>query len=254
MIHPSLRLLHITDTHLFAQTDGRLRGVDTYRTLSKVLDHALADPRRPDAILVTGDLSQDETRDAYQNFRALLSRAGLPVWCLPGNHDAPPFMSETLATEPFQLGGTLVRGDWCLILLNDHIPGDHGGRLAPVELERLRTTLDEHKNRHVMLAIHHHVLPLNSRWLDALSLYNAGEFLTVVDRSSQVRCVVAGHVHQASDLSRNGVRYLTAPSTCFQFLPEVDSFAIDTRPPGFRWLDLLPDGGIATDVVWVDPT
>ena len=42
--------------------------------------------------------------------------------------------------------------------------------------------------------------------------------------------------------SRNGVRYLTTPSTCFQFLPAVDNFAVDTRPPGFRWLDLVPDG------------
>lgn len=253
MTHPSLRVLHLTDTHLFAETDGRLRGVDTYRTLSKVLDHALAGPRRPDAILVTGDISQDESAGAYQNFHALLGSTGLPVWCLPGNHDAPLFMGEALAKAPFQLGGAVVRGDWCLLLLNSHIPGDHGGRLAPPQLRWLHAMLNEHHDRHVMLAVHHHVLPLNSRWLDELALYNAAELLAVVDQAPQVRGVIAGHVHQASDLARGGVRYLTTPSTCFQFLPAVDSFAIDTRPPGFRWLDLRPDGGITTDVVWVDP-
>jgi len=97
------------------------------------------------------------------------------------------------------------------------------------------------------------VLPLNSRWLDELALYNAAELLSVVDRSPQVRGVLAGHVHQASDLSRNGVRYLTTPSTCFQFLPAVNSFSVDTRPPGLRWLDLLADGRIETEVAWVDP-
>ncbi len=253
MTHSSLRLLHLTDTHLFAATDGRLRGVDTYRTLARVLDHALAEPRRPDAILVTGDISQDESREAYWNFHALLARAGLPVWCLAGNHDAPLFMAQTLAAPPFQLGGALVRGGWCLLLLNSHVPADHGGRLAPGELTWLRAMLAEHSDRHVMLAIHHHVLPLSSRWLDALSLYNADDLLAVVDQSPQVRCVLAGHVHQASDLARGPVRYLTTPSTCFQFLPAADSFAIDVRPPGLRWLDLLPDGQITTEVVWVDP-
>ena len=113
--------------------------------------------------------------------------------------------------------------------------------------------LREHRERHVLLAVHHHALPLKSRWLDALALYNAAELLAIVDRSPQVRCVVAGHVHQASDITRNGVRYLTTPSTCFQFLPAVDNFAVDTRPPGFRWLDLMADGDISTEVVWVDP-
>ena len=253
MAKPALRLLHITDTHLFAQADGRLRGVDTYRTLSRVLDRAAADARPPDALLVTGDLSQDESLGAYQQFRILLSRLNVPVWCLPGNHDAPVFMGEVLSAPPFHVGGAMVSANWCLMLLNSHIAGDHGGRLAQNQLEWLDAMLREHRDRHVLLAVHHHALPLKSRWLDALALYNADELIAIIDRSPQVRCVVAGHVHQASDITRNGVRYVTTPSTCFQFLPAADSFAVDTRPPGFRWLDLMPDGTVHTEVVWVDP-
>jgi Icc protein len=247
-----LRLLHVTDTHLFAQADGRLRGVETHRTLSRVLAHAAAQNRSPSAILVTGDLSQDETREAYQHFRSLLARFGVPVWCVPGNHDAPSFMNDTLSAPPFSMGGAMVAGGWCLLLLNSYIAGDNGGRLEPGDLEWLDARLREHRERHVLLAVHHHVLPLKSRWLDALALYNADELLAIVDRSPQVRCVVAGHVHQASDMSRNGVRFLTTPSTCFQFLPAADNFAVDTRPPGYRWLDLMADGTVATEVVWVD--
>lgn len=253
MTDPALRILHITDTHLFAQTDGRLRGVDTYRTLSRVLDAALADGRKPDAILATGDLSQDETREAYGHFRELLAATGLPVWCLPGNHDAPAFMAEVLTAPRLQLGGVQVRGNWAVLLLDSHLAGDHGGRLAPAQLAWLAARLAEHRERHVLLAIHHHVLPLGSRWLDELGLYNADQLLAAIDAAPQVRCVLAGHVHQASALTRNGVPYLTTPSTCFQFLPAVDSFAVDTRPPGYRWLELLPDGRLETAVRWVEP-
>ena len=159
MANSALRLLHITDTHLFAATDGRLRGVDTYRTLSRVLDRAAADPRPAEAILVTGDVSQDETPGAYRNFRALLSRLDLPVWCVPGNHDAPAFMGEAL-DPPFHLGGVMERGGWRVIPLNSHIPGDNGGRLSPGELERLDAMLRQHPDRPVLLAVHHHPLPL----------------------------------------------------------------------------------------------
>ena len=75
MANPAFRLLHITDTHLFEDTEGRLRGVDTRRTLSRVLARAQADARPVGAVLATGDLSQDETPAAYQHFRTLLVAA-----------------------------------------------------------------------------------------------------------------------------------------------------------------------------------
>jgi Icc protein len=59
-------------------------------------------------------------------------------------------------------------------------------------------------------------------------------------------------VHQVHDTERNGVKLFSTPSTCAQFLPLSNSFAIDRRPPGYRWLDLNPDGTITTEVVWVE--
>lgn len=253
MTDVSARLLHITDTHLFAAADGRLRGVDTRRSLAAVLAHAAAHAAPPTAVLATGDLSQDETAGAYAAFRAMLAPVGAPVWCLPGNHDDPALMRGPLGDGPFSFAGTATAPGWRLVLLDTHLPGDHGGRLAPAELARLRAELAAHRDEHVLVALHHHPIALGSRWLDELGLHDADEFLAVVDRAPQVRCVVAGHVHQASDLARNGVRYLTTPSTCFQFLPGSDRFAVDSRPPGYRWIELLADGGVRTEVAWIPP-
>ncbi len=246
------RLLHITDTHLHAARDTRLRGVDTFLTLSRVLDRARRDPHAAQAVLATGDLSQDETPASYAAFRELLAPLDIPVWCLPGNHDEPRAMRAALAEPQFRVGGAHVIGNWCVILLDSYLAGDHGGRLAPAHLQWLDATLQTATAPHVLVAIHHHPLPLGSGWLDELGLYNADALLEVLDRCPRLRAVVAGHVHQASDLSRNGVRYLTTPSTCFQFQPESDVFAVDRRPPGFRWLDLQSDGSIDTEVVWAE--
>lgn len=253
MPETAARLLHITDTHLFAEPDVRLRGVDTRRSLAAVLAHAAAHGGRPDAALVTGDISQDETAGAYAAFRELLEPVGAPVWCLTGNHDAPGLMDGPLGRAPFSFSGTAAVPGWHVVLLSTHLPGDHGGRLPDAELARLAAELAAHREDHVLVALHHHPVPLGSRWLDELGLYNAAEFLAIIDAAPQVRCIVAGHVHQASDLERNGVRILTTPSTCFQFLPHMDRFAVDSRPPGYRWIELGRDGSVRTEVGWADP-
>ncbi|MBV8342181.1 MAG: hypothetical protein JO173_07350 [Gammaproteobacteria bacterium] len=92
---------------------------------------------------------------------------------------------------------------------------------------------------------------MESRWLDRVGLTNAAEFLQAVDRHSNVRAIVWGHVHQSYDALRKGVRLLATPSTCAQFLPRADDFAIDRRPPGYRTLELRADGSLLTEVVWL---
>ena len=45
---------------------------------------------------------------------------------------------------------------------------------------------------------------------------------------------------------------MSSPSTCAQFLPNSDDFALDVRSPGYRWLELSDNGAMHTKVVWVE--
>jgi Icc protein len=246
-----LRILHISDPHLHASREAKMRGVNTDASLVASLEHALADPHRPDLILATGDLVQDESRQGYERFRELLGQPGVPVHCLPGNHDSQEAMQAVLSDAPFHFCGIGDYPPWRLILLNSRIASDDGGFLATQELEKLQQALTTHRDGHVLIALHHQPVPMGSRWLDTVGLRNAAAFFAVTDRHPQLRAIVWGHVHQASDQLRNGVRLISTPSTCAQFLPAADTFTLDTRPPGYRWLDLHPDGTIQTSVVWV---
>ena len=119
-----MRLLHITDTHLHADRETRLRGVNTYDTLASVLDRAMEDARPPQITVATGDLSQDETTGAYENFCEAVSRIGTPVWCVPGNHDAPELMTGPLSAGPCRFGGVSVNSPWCIVMLDSFVAGD----------------------------------------------------------------------------------------------------------------------------------
>lgn len=229
-----------------------MRGVNTYDTFRAVITHAMSNPILPDAIIATGDLVQDETQTGYEHFRGTLENYKVPVYCIPGNHDSPAKMVEVLDSPPFQVGGCVQLGNWAVILLNSFSSGDDGGRLSTSELLRLRETLATNKFSHTLICIHHHPVAMGSRWLDGVALRNSGEFFNVVEKCPQVQGIIWGHVHQASDRQRKGVRLMSTPSTCSQFLPNSDNFALDGQLPGYRWLELRSNGTIDTEVVWLE--
>jgi Icc protein len=252
MTRKALSILQISDTHLHAAADSRMRGVTTYATLLAVLEHARRDPRWPvDAILATGDIVQDESRAGYERFRSALEPLGVPVYSIPGNHDDPKLMSELLTSGAFHLGGELRQGPWSIVLLSTFLAGEDAGGLGPARLQGLRQALAAHPGQHVLVAMHHHPLPMGSTWLDGVALRDATAFWTIIDANPNVRGVICGHVHQASDRTRNRVRFLSTPSTCAQFLPSSEFFALDDRPPGMRWIELHDDGRIESEVSWV---
>ena len=249
----ALAILQITDTHLHAGADSRMRGVTTYETLLRVLEHVQRDARwPPDVILATGDIVQDESRAGYERFRATLEPLGIPVLSIPGNHDDPKLMSELLSAAPFQFCGERRIGNWSLIMLSTFLAGEDAGGLGPARLAGLRKALEVHASQHVLVCMHHHPLPMGSTWLDGVALRDAEDFWRIIGAHSHVRGVLCGHVHQAADTQHNGVRFLATPSTCAQFLPKSEFFALDDRPPGLRWLMLQPDGRIETHVDWTE--
>ena len=248
---PSLELLQFTDTHLFGDAAGSLRGIATLETLQRVLTQARAAIARADVILVTGDIVQDDPR-GYAFFRAAFAPLGKPVWCLPGNHDLRDAMQRELRGAPFEYCGAHHRGGWRIVLLDSCVTNAASGRLAAAELQRLDEELSAAAGRPVLVCLHHQPVPMHSRWLDTVGLDNAQAFLEVIDRHPGcVRGIVWGHVHQALDTDRNGVRLIATPSTCAQFLPRANDFALDDKPPAYRRLQLHADGRIDTELLWV---
>lgn len=246
-----IRLTHLTDPHLYGSESELLRGIATLPALEATLAHARQHDWPPDAVLMTGDLVQDDPA-GYAHFRRVLGALRLPVLCLPGNHDDPAVMRRELDCEPFIVGGAVDLGLWRIVLLDSTIAGSAAGRLSGESLTALDAALAAASRRHALVCLHHHPVPMASRWLDRVGLQNAEEFLEVIDRHPHVRGIVWGHVHQSYDALRKGVRLLATPSTCAQFLPHSDQFAIDESPPGYRTLELLADGSIRTELVWVE--
>jgi Icc protein len=246
-----LRLVHFTDPHLYGSESESLRGIATLPALTATLALAQARDWPPDAVLVTGDIVQDDPA-GYAHFSRLFSSLEMPVLCVPGNHDEPVAMRRELNRSPFVVEGCFDLGLWRIVLLDSSIPGSASGRLSAQTLAELDEALATAGHRHCMVCLHHHPIAVDSRWLDRVGLENSTEFLQTIDRHRNVRAIVWGHVHQNYEGLRKGVRLLATPSTCAQFLPHAADFAIDRQPPAYRTLELRADGSLTTEVVWVE--
>lgn len=242
--------MQLTDQHLFGDPERSLRGVPTLPALRATLAAARDDLATCSAILATGDLVQDDP-GGYAHFRAEFGALGKPVLCIPGNHDDVPAMRAALSDPPFQLGGTFDAGTWRVILLDSTVPGETGGALGPQGLAYLEQALAGAADRHVLVCLHHHPIRMHSRWLDTVGLSDGDDFTALVRRFAQVRGVLFGHVHQAFDGVVDGVRMIATPSTCSQFKPRSDDFAIDDQPPAWRRLALHADGRLDTQLRWL---
>lgn len=247
-----IRILHLTDPHLFADSEGSLRGTATQASLQRVLDHYQSGDWNADRVVITGDLIQDDSAEAYDRFRELMLPLNMRMHCVPGNHDVRDLMQRVCCAPPFSYCAYEEIGDWLLVGLDSCVTDDAGGFLAPEELDRLSAIVDRSAAKHVMVCLHHPPIPMGSAWLDTVGLRNGDEFLQTVSSLGRVRLAVFGHVHQPYDEKHDGVRIIATPSTCRQFLPGSDEFAVDDRPPAYRRITLRSDGSSDAELVWLD--
>ena len=247
----TLRVLQLTDTHLYSNPGGNLLGMNTLDSFECVIRHFREHHWPLDLLLATGDLVHDSSPEGYARMGRILSGFGVPAFCLPGNHDTPEVMRRHLRAERVFTDCVRDHGGWRFVMLDSVIPGEEGGRLEQDQLDCLEDALRA-SERPTLVCMHHQPVAVGSSWIDTMAIENPAPLFEVIDRHAQVRGVLWGHVHQTFEGRRGQIRLMASPSTCVQFAPGMDDFQVDEEPPGFRLLALLPDGEIRSQVVRVD--
>ena len=139
-------------------------------------------------------------------------------------------------------------------MLDSQVPGKVGGQLGADQLSLLESALGHAQSEglNTLVCLHHHPIKIDCGWLDEQIVEDAPEFFAILDAHSGVKAVLWGHIHQEVHVLRNGVALLGSPSTCVQFTPGTELFKADDLAPGYRWLNLNPDGSIETGVSRVE--
>jgi len=246
-----IRVVQITDTHLFREPDANLLKLNTQDSFEKVLELIQSNESAIDVILATGDIAQDASVEAYMRFGKAMEDFDAPFYWIPGNHDRRRVMQGVdLYKRAFD--GSAHFANWQFIFLDSSVTGEVHGLLGKSELAHLAASLEASAKdpalEHCVVCLHHNPVPGSAGWMEGIGLQNDKEFFALIDRYPHVRAVVYGHIHQELDFVRNDVRYFCTPSTCIQFKPQVEDFTLDNVNPAYRWFDLLPNGEIRSAI------
>ena len=248
----SLELVQLTDTHLCRQPGGKLLGMDTDHSLQAVINLVKAERETVDAVLGTGDLSDQGAAESYQRLLGYFDQLTDQHFWLPGNHDDLAHMVAVGGSE--RLCSELRGAGWQILMLNSQIPGEVGGEMGADQLDLLDQALSAGSDQglHTLVCLHHQPVAIGCDWLDEQMVADADRLLARIDSAPSVRGVLWGHVHQELAEQRGDVLLMSSPSTCVQFAPGQKLFKADDLAPGYRWLRLHPDGRIETAVSRVE--
>ena len=245
-----LKLTQITDLHLGPTEDYQIRGLKPLASLRSVIKAIDNNERGEDLLLITGDLASDGQSQAYRQLNQLLNESSKRVLWLPGNHDDINVMRKSLVDYPQTT--TYESGNWGIVTIDSSQKDNPGGHIADWQLQQLEAALQQFANKFVLVAMHHSPVLVDSLWLDQHRVANQLQLHGLLESHGNVKAVVNGHVHQQCESNWNGLAVYSTPSTCRQFQPLSDDFALSSQPPAYRWFDLYADGHIDTAVEFVE--
>ena len=253
---PDHYILHVSDTHFV--TDGALLhdSVDSDANLSRLFERLEKAGRRPEAIVFTGDLADRGEPEAYVRLRRIVEpaaeRLGAKVIWVMGNHDArPAFRSGLLDTEPTQdsVDAVVDVNGLRIIVLDSTVPGFHHGLISDEQLAWLTDVLAEPAPHGTLLALHHPPVPGLLDAIESVELKEQHQLETVL-AGTDVRGILAGHLHYSTTCTFAGIPVSVASATCYtqDLLVDEGSIRGQDGAQGFNMVHVYRDRVLHTVV------
>lgn len=221
--HPRPRhfILHLSDTHLLAGPQPLYGSVDSRAKLLSLFERLTAAERKPEAIVFTGDLADKGEPEAYDELRSIVEPAaeqmGAKVIWVMGNHDKREHFKERLLDEApdmapmdrvYEVNGLRI------VTLDTSVPGYHHGELSDSQLSWLRSVLRTPAPDGTILALHHPPVPSVQDLTVLVELRHQRDLAAVLE-GTDVRSIIAGHLHYSTFATFAGIPVSVASATCY---------------------------------------
>lgn len=221
---PTHFLVHISDTHFLDPAEGPLYGVAHYQeTLAALLRDVSSTGVYPEALIFSGDLADTGDAQAYARLRTIVepfanAMGAQIIWAM-GNHDDRANFRAQLLDEPASsdtapcdyvtwIGGLRI------IALDSTVPGEHYGVFERSQLEWLRDELATPAPEGTLLVMHHPPVPCVQELAVSVELKGQAALADVL-RGTDVRAILAGHLHYSTFTTFAGIPVSVATSSCY---------------------------------------
>lgn len=276
-----LRIVQLTDCHLFADPATSLRGIVTWPRFVAVLQslrqqlerievtctvpRTQIQTREPsrhrdtsvrhaldaiDLLVITGDIAHDEIPLTYDAVIHELGDWISKVRVVPGNHDHRRAIQDRFPGSRSPCTGRATFDEqfdhWQVIGLDSQRPGEVAGSLGDVQLSWLRQRLETTRNFDTLLFLHHPPIAVQAPWLDKIGLQDAEDLNRLLSDFPRVKLIGCGHVHHEVVATFGPATVFTTPAVGPKFRPRTEALVIEEGPPEFRLWELFPSGQWST--------
>jgi 3',5'-cyclic AMP phosphodiesterase CpdA len=242
-------LAQISDTHVRADDQGAAA-----EQLKRALAHAKAYGAH--AILLTGDLVNDERADEYAVLAEAIANPFAPLYVMPGNHDDRGQMLAALGGDhpylpkkgplSFAIDGFPLR----LVSVDATVPGQTHALFTRDQAHWLDKTLSKQRKQPTIVSLHHPPFLTHDLLFDRIGLHEAQLFSRVISKHKQVLRILCGHHHRVAVGQVAHVPTVVAPSTSWIYglaMHENQPIAPRTAErPGWMLHAWTPKGGLAS--------
>ena len=256
-----INLVQITDLHLREDPKAWLNWghpvshCSPWDNLDAVLKDIQQLAIQPDLLVISGDLAEEETLKTYKQLHQRLltfsEDKGLPIVCLPGNHDEVSLMHKVFTTKPIDMPNQLRLKSWQLLFLDTTYNKQQAGYLHNKQLIALEQQLQEQPRQPTLIFMHHHPIPVNSTWMDRMMLQDNRPFLDLIEQHPQIKAIAHGHIHQGFEGQYKHIAVFGTASTCVQFKTQHAHAVFDDKAPAYRCLQLHDNGTIQSQLHYV---
>lgn len=223
-------IAQISDLHV--RPKGQLyRGVvDSNAQLNSAIRHLYQLDRRPDLVILSGDLVDEGNPDEYAQAAECLSRLTIPYMIVAGNHDnrhnlcnAFPLHSYLPSRGPLHycIDDYAMR----IVVIDTCSPGVHHGGVDSAGLSWLQTTLCADIQKPTLVVMHHPPFLSGIPYLDGYRYADSAPMEAVLRGFQNIEAVLCGHVHRTIVKRWAGTVIISCPSTATEIALQLNKNA-----------------------------
>ncbi len=220
------KIVIVTDTHLI-EPDGILHGLDPRARLDACIRDINTHHGDAALCLFAGDLTDDGSDAAYENFHAAIGALDLPWRLLIGNHDHRERFRQSFPETPVDDNGFVQSmaetPAGAFILLDTVNPGAHHGAFCEARAAWLDAALERCTGRKVCLIMHHPPFEIGIPSLDRIRILEPDLLRGVIENHTNIRHMFMGHVHRPVSGSWLGIPYTMLPATNHQVVLDLEN-------------------------------
>lgn len=249
-------IAHTSDFHVFSdKPETSLVRPDAADAARKVINDIASFVPRIDAVMITGDLADGGSAEDYALVKDILSPIEVPIFAVPGNHDARKGFREAFDdTLPFAPGLNLdyeaICSDLRIIALDTLIEGQIYGGLDDDQIDWLAERLAEPTDLLTLILMHHPAFPSTITALDDMTLKGGrSRFEKLIAGFTDPLKILSGHIHRPYQTLWNGVWCAVSGGPSFQHALSMDRDApepSDTKEPFAYFIHRIEEAAAMT--------